>query len=204
MAAREVAKPSVKAKKFAYKYYEQLHKRVKELESKREALQPKRQPALPRSQLAYQPESSGSAYTAQSEIQAADALQSAAQAIDSVGEPCPEAMAVAEELRSFAHKIDEVADKKIGHVQNRLSFDVFRDVVTNVFQRFPELNVKQRVMAVYHVGASFFLREERSQGPGTQGTIQSWPEQYFREDGKIREDVERAGGLDNILGTSVD
>ena len=128
-------------------------------------------------------------------LPAADALQSAAQAIDSVGEPCPEAMAVAEELRSFAHKIDEVADKKIGHVQNRLSFDVFRDVVTNVFQRFPELNVKQRVMAVYHVGASFFLREERSQGPGTQGTIQSWPEQYFREDGKIREDVERAGGL---------
>ena len=74
MAAREVAKPSVKAKKFAYKYYEQLHKRVKELESKREALQPKRQPALPRSQLAYQPESSGSAYTAQSEIQAGKTL----------------------------------------------------------------------------------------------------------------------------------
>lgn len=62
MAAREVAKPSVKAKNFAFKYYEQLHKRVKDLEKKREAQQPKRQPLL-KSQLVYQPESSGPAYT---------------------------------------------------------------------------------------------------------------------------------------------
>ena len=122
---------------------------------------------------------------------AAEALQS----VDNAGDPYPVVAAVAEELRGIANEMDRVADEKICHVQNRLSFDVFREAVAGVFQRFPKLNVKQQVMAVYHVGASFFLREERSQGPGTQGTIQSWPEQYFREDGKIREAVEKAGGL---------
>lgn len=126
---------------------------------------------------------------------AAEALQNAAQTIDNAGESCPEAMAVANELRSYAHEMDKVANEKISRVQNRLSFDVFRDAVTSVLQRFPELKVKQQVMAVYHVGANFFLREERSQGPGTQGTIQSWPEQYFRESRGIREAMEKEGGL---------
>lgn len=126
---------------------------------------------------------------------AAAALQNAAHPIDNAGVPSPEVMTVAEELRGIAHEMDDIANKKISQVQNRLTFDAFREAVTSVFQRFTELNVKQQVMAVYHVGASFFLREKRSEGPGTQGTIQSWPEQYFKESNDIQKAVEEAGGL---------
>ena len=104
-------------------------------------------------------------------------------------------MAVAERLKGIAKEIDRVADLKLDAVQNRLSFDVFRNVVASVFEQLPSLNVRQRVMAVYRVGVNFFLREERSQGPGIQGTIQSWPDQYFEEDPAIREAVESEGGM---------
>lgn len=125
---------------------------------------------------------------------AATALQDAAQHMDNAAEGSP-VQAVAKELKDIAYKIDTVADQKISHVQNRLSFSVFREAVGDMFQQLPPLNVRQRVMAVYHMGANFFLREERSQGQGVQGTIQSWPDQYFDETPELRDAVEAEGGL---------
>ena len=115
--------------------------------------------------------------------------------IDNAAHAAPELMAVAEGLKGIAKEIDKVADLKLNAVQNRLSFDVFRNVVASVFEQIPPLNVRQQVMAVYHVGVNFFLREERSQGPGIQGTIQSWPDQYFEENPAIREAAESEGGM---------
>ena len=125
---------------------------------------------------------------------AAAALQDAAQTIDNAAEGSP-VRTVAKELKDIAHEIDSVADQKLSHVQNRLSFSVFCETVGDMFQRLPQLNVRQRVMAVYHMGANFFLREERSQGQGGKGTIQSWPDQYFHETPELRDAVEAEGGL---------
>ena len=71
MATREAPRRSTRAKQFAFKYFEQVHKRVKELEQKRDAEQPKRQPLI------YRGEASGvsqAAQITQTEIQAGETL----------------------------------------------------------------------------------------------------------------------------------
>ena len=65
MAVREAPKSSTRAKQFAFKYFEQVYKRVKELEHEREAQQPNRQPLI------YRGESSGGSHP----IQAGETLE---------------------------------------------------------------------------------------------------------------------------------
>ena len=56
MAVRETPQRS---KQFAFKYFNQVHERVKTLEKARDAQQPKRQPLIPRGEIVFRPESSG-------------------------------------------------------------------------------------------------------------------------------------------------
>ena len=125
----------------------------------------------------------------------AQALQNVAQEIDNAAETTPELVAVAEQLKDIADGIDKVVDDKIQTVQNRFSYATFREAAACVLGTLPPLNLRQRVMAVYHVGVGFFLQEERNQGAGTQGTIQGWPEQFIRENHELNQAVEDAGGI---------
>ena len=130
----------------------------------------------------------------------ADVLLNAAQTIDSAaGEAFPAVVVVSRELKDIAREIDNVANKKISDVQNRLSFSAFRDAVKEVFEVFPDLKLRQRVMAVYHVGANFFLREDRSQGQGIHGTIQRWPDQFLEETPELMDAAEAEGGLVSVV-----
>lgn len=77
MAAREVS--STRSKQFAFKYFNQVHARVKKLEAARDAQQPKRQPLIDRGGVYIQSDPTGGEQTTQpeapdSEIHAGEVL----------------------------------------------------------------------------------------------------------------------------------